>query len=275
MLFFKKIYDTIIFVLVKHKQLTTKELYQEVSHTDTISLSNFYKIVDEMISWQILLKEKKSIQIHARWIVEYLQLWEKMKDTYMSNAHNKIELNPWQKTSYSAPSIHDIDGIWWDLVLAVNMKYWNTEPAYIYHSHAYYILGMYETEAWLFSSIDNLSKQVFFLVGNTTVLDQHWTQMYNAIGMNALCTEDHPRLKEWFFINVIGDYVFEFLYPPIIIQYFKVFFDSVQDISNFNPELFHNIMKMKANCTVRIKNDPEQAKKIKKIFWKIFSKITQ
>jgi hypothetical protein len=274
MLFFKKIYDTIIFVLVEKKQLTIKELYAEVIVTDSVSLSNFYKIIDEMVSWQMLLKEKKMVQIHARWIVEYLQLWEKMKNTYMASAHNKIDLNPWQQSSYSASSIHDIDGIWWDLVLAVNMKYWNHEPAYIYHSHAYYILGMYETEAGLFSSIDNLSERVYFMIGNDTVLDQYGTSLYSAIGMNALCTNDHPRLKEWFFINVIGDYVFELLYPPIIIQYFKIFFDTVKDISDFNPDLFHNIMKMKANCTLRVKNDPEQARKIKDIFHKSFGSTT-
>lgn len=73
-------------------------------------------------------------------------------------------------------------------------------------------------------------------------------------------------MKEGYCITVVGDFIFEVLYPPEISDYFKIFFESVTDIKNFNAELFHRIFEMKANCKLTLRRDAIQAESTRKIF---------
>jgi|GEM_PF-2012880 len=58
MLFTKPIYDNIIFHLADKKDFTIQTLHKEIIKKENISLPNFYKIIDHMVQYQILSKEK-------------------------------------------------------------------------------------------------------------------------------------------------------------------------------------------------------------------------
>jgi len=70
---------------------------------------------------------------------------------------------------------------------------------------------------------------------------------------------------------VIGEYVFEVLYPKAISNAFKFFFDSINEIEQFNADFFHTIFEMKANCKLTLRRNTMQAYTIKKVFEKLFS----
>jgi uncharacterized secreted protein with C-terminal beta-propeller domain len=81
-----------------------------------------------------------------------------------------------------------------------------------------------------------------------------------------LASDDTPFLKEGYCITVVGDFVFEVLYPPEISDYFKIFFDVITDIKDFKADLFHRIFEMKANCKLTLRRDEMQANATRKIF---------
>ena len=62
----------------------------------------------------------------------------------------------------------------------------------------------------------------------------------------------------------------ETLFPDIINQYFKAFFDNIQDPKDFNPELFKNIFKMKAECKTTLRRSKTQTDILKKEIKKFF-----
>ena len=155
-------------------------------------------------------------------------------------------------------------------MLQVNRMYGKQESTYVYQARPYYALGMNKTEMSFFKEANKLT-DVYFLTGNTNFLDTYGTDLYKKIGIRSLATPDVPFLKEGYCVTVIGDYVFEVLYPKDISDYFKIFFDTIQDIKKFNPELFHRIFVMKADCKLTLRRDPLQAKHIKQTFIKLFS----
>jgi hypothetical protein len=101
-------------------------------------------------------------------------------------------------------------------------------------------------------------------VGNESVMDKYASEQIRLLGIDIVCNNKHQFLKDGYFINVVGDYILEALFPDIISQYFKVFFDNVQDISDFNPEGFESIFKMKSECKITFRRSPSQAKLLKK-----------
>jgi hypothetical protein len=67
-------------------------------------------------------------------------------------------------------------------------------------------------------------------------MDEHAANIIKLQGVDVICTEKHKFLKNGYFINIIGDYILEAVFPDIINQYFKAFFDNIQNIKNFNPQ---------------------------------------
>ena len=62
----------------------------------------------------------------------------------------------------------------------------------------------------------------------------------------------------------------EALFPDVINQYLKVFFDTIKEIKDFNPEIFQNIFKMKVECKVTIRRSKSQTDALKKEITKYF-----
>jgi hypothetical protein len=62
----------------------------------------------------------------------------------------------------------------------------------------------------------------------------------------------------------------EAVFPDIINQYFKAFFDNIQNIKNFNPQWFQNIFKMKCECKIHYRRNKKDADMFKKEIKKYF-----
>jgi len=154
-------------------------------------------------------------------------------------------------------------------MLQVNRLYGKEESTYVYQSRPYYALGMNKTEMAFFKEANKLA-DVYFLTGNTNFLDTYGANLYTEIGIKSVASGDVPFLKDGYCVTVIGEYIFEVLYPKEISDYFKIFFDSIKDIKDFNANLFHRIFEMKVDCKLTLRHDPIQAKNIEKVFKKIF-----
>ena len=271
MLLFEPLYDTIVHKLIEYKWTSLQELHKNVNKDYKISLPNFYKVIGRLISEQILIKENWKLFLHNRWILWFLWIADELKNSYLSWKSKVNQLTEWQSMYYEATSIENLDGVRGDRMLAINKIYWKSESTYVYQAHPYYALGMNKTEMAFFKEANKLA-DVYFLTGNTNFLDKYGANLYTKIGINSLATDNVPFMKDGYCVTVIGDYIFEVIYPKEISDYFKIFFETIKDIKKFNTELFHRIFEMKANCRLILRQDSIQAKNIKKVFEKTFKK---
>lgn len=271
MILFEPLYDILVHKLIAHKWTTIQELHTYISKEQKVSLPNLYKIIGKLIDDQIIIKENWKLFLHNRWILWFLWIADELKNSYLQWGSQVNQLQEWQSMYYEATSIESLDGVRWDWMLSINKIYWKSESTYVYQAHPYYALGMNKTEMAFFKEANKLA-DVYFLTGNTNFLDKYWANLYAKIGISSLATNNIPFMKDGYCVTVIGDYVFEVIYPKEISDYFKIFFDSIQDIKKFNPDLFHRIFEMKANCKLALRHDSIQARNIKKVFEKVFRK---
>ncbi len=267
MILFEAIYDIIIEELVAHRWISIQDLHTIISKKQTISLPNFYKIIKRLVSNQILIKEDWKLLLHNRRVLGLIDLAEKLKKDYLVNKDQILNLQEWQSIYHEWTSIENIDWIWWDWMLSINRLYDKKEATYVYQAHPYYALGMNMTEMAFFTQANRIS-DVYFMTGNTKFLDIYGTNLYKEIWIKADARDDLPFLRENYCVTVVGDYVFEVLYPKDIGDYFTIFFETIDNISQFNEQLFQRIFNMKTNIRLTLRRDQVQANQIKKLFKK-------
>lgn len=273
MLLFSKLYDVLIKTFLEYEKSSIQELHKNVNKEYKISLPNLYKVIAQLLDNQILVKEWWKISLHKRRILEFCEIADDIKWKHLQPSLRHIDLKEGEIITYEANSIKDIDGVRWDVFLAVHRIHNKPEPMYVYHAHPYYALGMKETEMTFFLQAQKISQNVYLLFSDTSFLDKYWSELYKKEGMkNVAVSNNHPFLKDGYCVNVVGDYVFEFLYPKTISEYFKVFFESVHNIKQFNTELFKKIFEMKWTCKLTVRRDSNQARNITKVFQKEFDK---
>ncbi len=271
MILFDQLYDIIIHKLIDHKWASIQELHIYITREYQISLPNFYKVIWKLVDDQIIIKENGKLFLHNRRVLGFLDLADELKKTYLSETSNITLLLEWQSMYHEATSIESLDWVRGDWMLAVNRIYGKEESTYVYQAHPYYTLWMNKTEMAFFSQANKLA-DVYFLSWNIGFLDTYWTNLYTKIWIKAKNSDKLPFLKDGYCVTMVGDFIFEVLYPKEISDYFKIFFDSIKDIKDFNPDLFHRIFEMKANCKLTVRRDNNQAKNIKNIFNKEFNK---
>ena len=113
---------------------------------------------------------------------------------------------------------------------------------------------------------------VYFLTGNTSVLDRHGVSEYEKIGISTFASEDVPFPREGYCITVIGDFVFEVIYPPTVTEYFRLLFETTKDLAAFNPELFGKIFEMREKCRLTLRRNKKHAEKVREGFLLIMKK---
>lgn len=271
MLLFSSLNDQVIDTLTTHPSMSIQELHTLIKQDSTISLPNFYKYIHSLLKNQILIKEGGKLSLHNRRVLGIVTLADNLKQSYGDTKKTIHLLHEWEALYHEASSIEALDGVRWDWMLQVNKIYGNTEPTYVYQARPYYALGMHKTEMAFFKEANKVAS-VFFLTWNTSFLDLHGANEYKKIGISALATNDLPFLKKGYCTTVVGEYVFEVLFPKEISDYFDIFFESITDLNNFKPELFYRIFTMKANCKLTLRKDSMQSAKIKEIFIKAFKK---
>ncbi|MFA6255554.1 MAG: hypothetical protein WC606_00075 [Candidatus Absconditabacterales bacterium] len=270
MFFSKPIYDKIFFELAENQNYTIQTLHKAIAKKEKISLPNFYKIIDTLLENQILSKEQGKLKLHTAWILSLIELTNKVRQTYLETNDLKIDLKEGEQKIFYASSLIDLDNVRADLLSAMALKYTENESLYMYNAHLYHILGIPETETTNVKNMKQQLKKVYLLAGNESIMDQHAANILRVQGIEVICSNKTKFLKEGYFINIIGDYILESVFPTIINQYFKVLFDTIENIQDFKPEPFQNIFKMKTECKITIRRNRKDAEMFKKEIMKYF-----
>lgn len=270
MIFPKNIYDHIFTILAQEKEHSIQSLQKAVNKKEKISLPNFYKIIDQLLEKQILTKEQGKIRLHAAWIVSFLDLAENIRQNYINDTTIDIDLKDWEQKIFYASSLLDLDNTRANLLSWIGTQIGKNEPSYIYNSHTYHILGMQETESVNFRNLGKQTQKVYFLIWNEAPLDIYGSELLHLQGTDAICNSKTKFLKDWYFLNVVWEYIIEVIIPQILSQYFKTFFDNTKKIKDFNPELFQQIFKMKSECKLTLRRNKKDADMFKKEIKKYF-----
>lgn len=239
-----------------------RKFLQNYGHTP--STATLYRLLREMELKQMIVRSHGKIQLHSVWLSHVSKFVERAK-MHQKNPQNSVDIASMRDTesrSFYAESLLELDPVWGhilgELTHIAEERQW-----YIYNSHPWYSFGMRDTESRLYQGLVAEGVLPHLLYGNDTFLDRYGEKIIQVRGFETVCTAESPFPKEGYALWCCGDYIVECIMPQSISQHFAFFFANVHTISQFDPELFTDIFKMRARCKVTVRKDAKEGKKLR------------
>ena len=196
----------IVELLSEHKALSTKDLMRLLQSEKgiTISHANFYKILNKMLSHQMLVKSGDTVSFNMAWATYVQKCVAKMQDSSGDGMTPFPPFKDGERRIFRAESIEKVDPIWTHIIL-----HFFTQEDYqtisVYESHPWFILGRPETERRMYDSCDTRGKNIQILYGNTTFLDQYGYKLHKTSPCDAFITGEPPFPDEAYNLWLCGD----------------------------------------------------------------------
>jgi hypothetical protein len=258
-----KNHDDIISLLLKYGSCTAKQIYEYLTQwtEDSITLAQLYNILKILYQCQIISKYDKKYHINTIWIDQLEQVVLAHR-----NDHQMIDwsnLDIWKHIILKASNLGELDPIRWDVFHGLG-KQSGLKKIYTYNTHLYHVIGMHETEKAFFGSG---SYQFYNIVQHKNSLNDYGSILYSQMWVDQICYSSKNLLfgTEGRVINVIWDYIIDFLMPEILEHYFAYHFNTVQDMSQFNQVQFNSLFQMPIQCQLKIIYDPELANQYRRM----------
>lgn len=264
MIFQTHLIDDIIKLIAQQKSITTIEAMKHIQMSHNISRASFFRIINQLISRQLLAKEGKRIILNATWMMEYLNFSESIKLSLLeSPVLRDLEVGEFQRIE--GDSLVDIDPIYNDIYVRLTQKS-HLNEMFHYNSHAYHMNGVPDTEWPFWTSLKLSGIKQYMIFGNTTFLDQHGAVFVRQYGWaKAILTTDHPFPRDGYIMMVVGEYIVDLSFPQYVSDSFRFFFDTIQTMKDFHFTLFNSLFQQKAKYVITISHDPERAEYTKKV----------
>jgi hypothetical protein len=257
--------STILEILASERGLSVADLHAKVlSRKQDISIQSLYRIVGQMLAQQMLVKQKEKLSIHSIWIAHLQQFIDAVR-LGQSSSETLLPEKDGERREVFGDSLFTIDPLWSHLYKSVASLY--KDPLwYMFSSHPWHVLGMPDTESRLY---DGLSPHGHKLYGNDTFLDRYAFTL-NPVPCRVAFTSDPPFPKEGYSLWICGDYIVDSVLPEILTKHFAFFFQTVQSVDQFHPELFADIFHMKARCKVTVRKSADEAAALRAKFLLFF-----
>ncbi|MBI5793994.1 hypothetical protein HZA87_02820 [Candidatus Uhrbacteria bacterium] len=265
--------STILEVLTEQQGISVADLHAKLKKDYGLKLSvqNLYKTIGKMLDAQMLIKTQGKLLLNLVWLSHLTHFVEAAKRTYLTaeEATINLPLKDDERREFYAESLIGLDPIWNHLLIKLK-DFTEDRTWYVYDSHPWYVLGMRETETRLYKSLVSEGINVQMLYGNDTFLDKYGNKRVSVKGFRSAITTDSPFLKEGYALWVCGEHIVECIFPDVISRNFQFFFQTVQSVEEFEPELFSDIFKMRSKCKITIRRSAKESKALIKHWMKHF-----
>lgn len=262
--------STILEILAQTPGKTAEEILSQIKKESKISKSSLYRLIAQMLENQILVKDKNRLSLNYMWASHFQSVAQSLQKNYFSDPHvtQSINLKEGEIKTFYANSLSELDPTWNHLLIAIKELHPEI-PFYAYNAHTTHAYSLPKSEIRL---CQNCTRKggLYFLFGNKTFLDVEGAKVYAKGGAQTQVREDHPFCREGYHFWVCADYILEVVFPPALIKYFEVLFQTVKTQDDFDPDFFQNLFNMKIKCKLTLRRSKEEAEKRIQIFQKLF-----
>ena len=220
-------------ILSQRSWITVHQLHELVAQEKSLSLSSLYRILQDLEKEHIIIRKWSTIWLNTIRILEMEKTIADMKESYLSHSIEISQLDNWHPLSVSSRSFLDIDNIRHDVLGKVLAEYTTWIPIYFFNSHQYYLLSEPEKELFFLEKFKRLSSVFYYVIGNDSRADRQSVEKLTTLWCKAIASTDHPWDKEWYYVNVVWEYVLEFRLPQEIKS---VMHDSCMSMTEANQK---------------------------------------
>lgn len=267
------IQSAVIETLSDHYPIAMSDLYGKITEQFNVQISkqNLYRTVAQLIAAQVLVREKGSLSLNRIWARHIVMLGEILKRNYFSDRGQASKFPGAASRSkvFKAGSLAQLDPIWTDVLVELS-EHVKGKKLFGYNSHPWYSIGMRDTEQRVMKGLVEGGIQVYLMYGNDSFLDRYGKRLIEFPGYHTVCVTQKDFPPEGYALWVGGPYLIEVEFPAMIARQFKFIFDTIQAPQQLDIELFSDIFKVKAQCSLRLTHDPARAVSTKKRIEKYF-----
>lgn len=259
------VHSAVLERLAAEPGMTVQAVHKALKKAEVpVSLPNLYRIIGSMIDVQMIVREKGKLALSRAWIPHLFAFAQTVDATYLQSDADVLQLplKEGERREYKADSLAGLDPIWFHLLLRC-AEQGHDKEWYAYNAHPWHVLGMADTELRGYESLAKHGIACRMLYGNDTFLDTYGAKLVRIKHFHVRMRPDVPFLREGYALWVCDDYVIECVFPDVLTRHFAHFFRTVEQIEDFDAELFSNVFRMKAPCKVTLRCAAKDAKRLR------------
>jgi hypothetical protein len=260
--------ETIIDLLSKG-EIDSTDLQKMISGKLHITKQGFYKALRELVSEEVVLKNKQMLLLNNVWINKVHDFINAVDSAYGAKSEETFDLEEGESLVYHFKTIPSLDALWMHYFFILAKKY-PTKEIYFFNAHEFWSLFRFEAESFMYKWIKDNNYKTNLVIGGNTDLDRSTTKYIREYGFE-LAFEDKPSFNKNYFTTVIGDYVLDTILDlntaTAIDNLYKAHKTWDESVAT---ELGQILGKLKRSKVV-LERNPKKAERIKKKLVKYFA----
>ena len=258
--------SAIIEVLSGAREITAAELLLKLrsGHGLEASRQNVYRTIGQLLERQVLVRSKGRLSLNLMWVTHLERLSETIREHYLDegNQFQDLPRKEGEVRKFKAHSLLELDPVWNHALLEL-ARVNSGQLFYAYNAHAWYPVGMEQTELAMFRGLLQHGVSCRMLYGDNTFLDSYGLRKALLAGVDAKAVP-HQELPPPFrphdhIVWAAGGHVIECLLPEVLSRHFLFFFSVVQGIENFDSQLFADVFRLRAACSLIVRKASAEA----------------
>ena len=258
--------SAIIAVIGKYPGISVENLRSKLKeeHDLPVSQMNMYKKLKPLIDERVILRDGRRLLVNFNWLMNARAFLDEIFVTYSRENESLMSLpvDETEETVLTFNSLLQLEPMW-DHLTQLIVQQSGERERYGYGKYPFFILADLDRKDRFQYTFSNKDVVLHYVIGDNSALSQHALKSYKDVpGIQVHLTKDSPFGEGDSIFTVCGSYVIEIEVDKTILSQFSFFFDSVKDASEFRPELYTSILSMKSTNTLKVRNNPKEAKEI-------------
>lgn len=267
----------IIDILSKKPRLTTSELYDFylAKAPKKITVQGFYRIIRQMLSSRVLVKEGTHVSLDSFWINNLISLAETVKQVYLENKVGVVNvlLEEGETKTFEFENIMAMDNFWsHGLNTVINFYTKNDHPdknGYSHHYFSIFQVGRTSSENVLASTYQSANDHWYMASGSSAFLNKLVAKLIEVENYHQFIYDFEKFQKEQalknniieknYWVTVVGDFIFEAHIPKYLFNIFEKIYQEVNSLSEFNTKQFNSLFLEPGKTTLTISRNKKRA----------------
>ena len=255
--------DYLVRVLAERRSASAKALHEEVcSQFQNYSMPAVYKELRKLQEQGVVLKRKGEFSLSLSWILNLVELTDKMHDVYVESAVD-ADILPLtsKKTSFTFNSLTRVDDFWIH-ALFVMLQNSSRKTLFQWLPHPWFHLINSHKSFPLHNALRSAGYKVHNIVGGTTFLDMYSKKITTKNVYEFNYSEGPFQKERARYYSVSDEYLFTVHLSEKKAAEIDRFYDSIESFEDYDLSAALNIMTQDAKTLVTIEKNKAKVKKI-------------
>lgn len=140
-----------------------------------------------------------------------------------------------------------------------------TEPVFLYNPHEWFLLARAENEKGLMNQVTDQSRLYLMTVGSKYPLDRYVSKYFDVTKAQYFMSGKKLFLKENYYLNIVGDYLIEVWFDPVITKKIEEFFKRVKKFTVDKQKELQSIITLRGRSKLKVSRNNKKTVRLKKM----------